>query len=49
MVQIAVAIAIPYRTYQDYEAGNRTISLENAMNLAKFYKISVEELCTYGE
>ena len=46
--EVANSTAIPYRTLQDYELGNRTPNVYTALWLAKFYCSTVEYLWGAG-
>lgn len=40
--QVAEVISVSQRTYSDYENGKLRLSIEDAVQLAKFYDVSVD-------
>ncbi len=45
--QVAEAMGVKRATYANYECGRRSPDIEGLIRLAKFYKISLDELIGY--
>ena len=46
---VASRLGISQRAYSHYETGNRKITLEMAIELAKLFEVDMNELCGYRE
>lgn len=47
--QVAEILGIKRNSYQRYETGEQNLTLEHAMTLAKFYKVSLDYLTEKAE